>query len=230
MKFMLIQAYGGVEGVEPMTEWSPQEIDAHIAYQRALNDELREHGELVDAQGLAAPELAKFVKYDGVGAPVVTDGPFPESKELLAGYRIVDVETPERAPSRSRPKGPAAPGPEGVADRADDRGAPGDGRARARECDRRAPGIEDLLRDLAPQVLGALVRRYGHFADAEDAVQEALARRGGAVAGATGMPESPVGWLIAGRAPGGLADSAAQRRGATAARGSRPRTARTPEP
>lgn len=114
MKFMLIQAYGGVEGVEPMTEWSPQEIDAHIAYQRALNDELREHGELVDAQGLAAPELAKFVKYDGVGTPVVTDGPFPESKELLAGYRIVDVETPERAIEIAA-KGSAAPGPKGVA-------------------------------------------------------------------------------------------------------------------
>lgn len=113
MKFMLIQAYGGVEGVEPMPTWSPQEIDAHIAYQHALNDELRERGELVDAQGLAAPELAKFVKHDGAGAPVVTDGPFPESKELLAGYRIVDVESPERAIEIAA-KGSAAPGPEGT--------------------------------------------------------------------------------------------------------------------
>ncbi len=113
MKFMLIQAYGGVEGVEPMTTWSPQEIDAHIAYQRALNDELRERGEFVDAQGLAAPELAKFVKHDGVGTPVVTDGPFAESKELLAGYRIVDVESPERAIEIAA-KGSAAPGPNGV--------------------------------------------------------------------------------------------------------------------
>jgi hypothetical protein len=114
MKFMLIQAYGGVEGVAPMTAWSPQEIDAHIAYQRALNDELRERGELVDAQGLAAPALAKFVKHDGIGSPVVTDGPFAESKELLAGYRIVDVESPERAIEIAA-KGSAAPGPEGIA-------------------------------------------------------------------------------------------------------------------
>jgi predicted RNA polymerase sigma factor len=57
------------------------------------------------------------------------------------------------------------------------------------------PGIEDLLRDLAPQVLGALIRRYGDFADAEDAVQEAL------IAAATawpaeGTPDHPLGWLI----------------------------------
>jgi hypothetical protein len=113
MRFMLIQAYGGVEGVGPMSTWSPQDIDAHIAYQHKLNDELRERGELVDAQGLAAPELAKFVKHDGVGTPVVTDGPFPESKELLAGYRIVDVESPQRAIEIAA-KGSAAPGPDGV--------------------------------------------------------------------------------------------------------------------
>jgi hypothetical protein len=54
-------------------------------------------GELVEAQGLTGPDLARFVTSDGTGAPVVTDGPFPESKELLAGYRPVDVESPERA-------------------------------------------------------------------------------------------------------------------------------------
>jgi len=54
-------------------------------------------GELVDAQGLAGPEQAKFVTSDGTSAPVITDGPFPEAKELLAGYRIVDVESDERA-------------------------------------------------------------------------------------------------------------------------------------
>ena len=49
------------------------------------------------AQGLAGPEQAKFVVSDGASAPVITDGPFPESKELLAGYRIVDVDSAERA-------------------------------------------------------------------------------------------------------------------------------------
>ncbi len=50
-----------------------------------------------DAQALTAPPLAKFVIHNGIGAPTITDGPFPETKELVAGYRIVDVESPERA-------------------------------------------------------------------------------------------------------------------------------------
>lgn len=114
MKFMLLQAYGGVKAdVGPMSEWTPEEIEAHIAYQRELNDELSERGELVDAQALTAPEMAKFVVHDGAGAPVVTDGPFAESKELLAGYRMVDVESLERALEIAA-KGSAAPGPGGV--------------------------------------------------------------------------------------------------------------------
>lgn len=98
MRFMLLQNYAGGENCDvPMTQWAPEEIQAHIDYQRAVNRELTERGELVDAQALSGPALAKFVVHGGVGAPVVTDGPFPESKELLAGYRIVDVESPERA-------------------------------------------------------------------------------------------------------------------------------------
>jgi hypothetical protein len=113
MKFMLLQAYGGVpKDVPPMTEWTPEEVDAHITYQKDLNAELSERGEFVDARGLSAPELAKFVVSDGNGAPVVTDGPFPESKELLAGYRIIDVESIERAIEVAA-KGSEAPGPGG---------------------------------------------------------------------------------------------------------------------
>jgi hypothetical protein len=113
MKFMLLQNYGGVpEGVPPMSEWTPEEIDAHITYQKDLNAELTEGGEFVDARGLSAPELAKFVVWDESGSPVVTDGPFPESKELLAGYRIIDVESVERAIEIAA-KGSAAPGPGG---------------------------------------------------------------------------------------------------------------------
>ena len=114
MKFMLLQAYGGVKAdIEPMSKWTPEEIEAHISYQRKLNAELSERGELVDAQALTAPEMARFVVHNGAGAPVVTDGPFPESKELLAGYRIVDVDSPERAIEIAA-KGSAAPGPGGV--------------------------------------------------------------------------------------------------------------------
>ena len=114
MRFMLLQNYGDVESdCAPMTEWTPEDIKAHIAFQHALNAELLERGELVDAQGLAGPEQAKFVVADGVGAPVITDGPFPESKELLAGYRMVDVETAARAIEIAA-QASAAPGPNGV--------------------------------------------------------------------------------------------------------------------
>src|SRR3954464_13181972 len=112
-KYMVMQSYSGPEGLEPLPTWSPEDIKAHIAFQYALNAELTEAGELVDAQGLAGPDQAKFVTSDGVGAPVVTDGPFPETKELLAGYRLIDVETLERAvelPARA----PPAPGPNGA--------------------------------------------------------------------------------------------------------------------
>ena len=98
MRFMLLQNYGEVEsGCAPMSEWTPDDVKAHIEFQHVLNQQLLDLGELVDAQGLAGPEVAKFVVSDGVGAPVITDGPFPESKELLAGYRMVDVETLARA-------------------------------------------------------------------------------------------------------------------------------------
>lgn len=115
MRFMLLQNYGAVESdCPPMTEWSPADIKAHIDFQIALNAELAQRGELVDAQGLAGPELAKFVVSDGNGAPVVTDGPFSEAKELLAGYRLVDVETTERAIEIAA-RASASPGPGGVA-------------------------------------------------------------------------------------------------------------------
>jgi hypothetical protein len=97
MRFMLLQSYGGVEAdCAPMDEWTPQEVRAHIEFQQVLNQRLEELGELVDAQGLAGPDQARTVVSDGT-TRVVTDGPFPESKELLAGYRVVDVDSLERA-------------------------------------------------------------------------------------------------------------------------------------
>jgi hypothetical protein len=111
VKFMLLQYYGGVEDLPPMSEWTPEEVQAHIDFQLALNAELRESGELIEAQALTAPELAKIVVSDG-GAPVVTDGPFPESKELLAGYRMIDVESQERSLEIAA-RASAAPGPGG---------------------------------------------------------------------------------------------------------------------
>lgn len=98
MRFMLLQNYGAVaSGCPSMNDWRPEDISGHIEFQHVLNAELLERGELIDAQGLAGPDQAKFVVSDGVGAPVVTDGPFPESKELLAGFRLIDVESLDRA-------------------------------------------------------------------------------------------------------------------------------------
>ena len=128
MRFMLLQYYARIEGVEPMSKWEPDEIKAHIADQIQVNAELTERGELVDAQGLTGPELARFVTSDGASAPVVTDGPFAEFKELLAGYRTVDVDSPERAVEIAALVS-AAPGPGGRAAQAADRGPRGDGGA-----------------------------------------------------------------------------------------------------
>ena len=114
MKFMLLQNYGSVEAdVGPMSEWAPEDVRAHIDFQKDLNAELRERGELIEGQALTAPARAKFVVSDGSSAPVVTDGPFPESKELLAGYRMVDVESQERALEIAA-RISAAPGPAGT--------------------------------------------------------------------------------------------------------------------
>jgi hypothetical protein len=111
---MLIQYYGGGAACDvPMSEWDPEDIKAHIEFQQAMNAELIAAGEFVDAQGLAGPELVKIVTSSGEGAPVVTDGPFLESKEFLAGYRMIDVETEDRALEIAA-KVSAAPGRGGV--------------------------------------------------------------------------------------------------------------------
>jgi len=114
MKYMLLMNYGEVPGVPPMSEWAPEEVQAHGAAMDAIGRELSERGELVGAAGLAGPDAAKFVTHDGVGAPVVTDGPFPESKEFLAGYWLVDVESEARAVEIAA-RTSAAPGPGGRA-------------------------------------------------------------------------------------------------------------------
>ncbi|RDI63790.1 hypothetical protein DFR76_109128 [Nocardia pseudobrasiliensis] len=110
---MLLKTYGSPAFCDtPIEEWTPEEIRAHHEFQRALGAELRRSGELVDAQGLAFPDQARIVSSDGRSAPVVTDGPFPESKEFLAGYWIVDVDSPERAVEIAA-RASAGPGPGG---------------------------------------------------------------------------------------------------------------------
>ena len=69
----------------PMDEWTPEEIAAHLDYYGAIREELTASGERVQSEVLVGPDLAKIVTSDGLGAPVVTDGPFQEFKEWLAG-------------------------------------------------------------------------------------------------------------------------------------------------
>ena len=82
-------------------------------YYKALNKEITESGELVQSEVLMGPDLAKIVTSDGATAPVVTDGPFQEFKEWLAGYQIVDVDSEARAIEIAA-KISAVPGPDGV--------------------------------------------------------------------------------------------------------------------
>ncbi len=112
MKYMLLMSYGGTPGVPPMAEWTPEDMKARGDAMLALHEELSAGGELVAAEGLTGPQAAKLVKDDGSGAPVVTDGPFAESKEFLAGYWLVDVESEQRAIEIAA-RTSAAPGPGG---------------------------------------------------------------------------------------------------------------------
>ena len=79
----------------PMDQWAPEEVDAHVAYMNDFADRLRESGEFVDSQALS-PE-GTFVRSGGPGQPPVTDGPFPETKDLIAGWMVIDVGSYERA-------------------------------------------------------------------------------------------------------------------------------------
>lgn len=92
--------------------WPKKDLQAHIAFMMGLNKELHERGELVSAEGLSFPNQAKLVRADKDGRPV-TDGVFPESKEFLAGFWIIDVDSPERAYDIAA-RISAAPGPGGA--------------------------------------------------------------------------------------------------------------------
>ena len=112
-KFLLMVNHdnGVVNG--PMSEWEPDEVRAHMNYYEILGRELTEGGEQIQFMALADPRLARIVRSDGTSAPVVTDGPFPESKEVLAGFQVVDVESEARAIEIAA-RVSAVPGPGGV--------------------------------------------------------------------------------------------------------------------
>jgi hypothetical protein len=111
MKYILLMT-GTKAGVDTYRAWSPGDIQAHFAYLNRLNKDLIESGEFVATQGLAGPDQATVVRAGKNGVPA-TDGVFPESKEFLLGYWIVDVEAPERAHEIAA-RLSAGPGPGGV--------------------------------------------------------------------------------------------------------------------
>jgi hypothetical protein len=113
MRFMLMMhAPHGTSGEYQITSWKPEELKAHIQFMHDLNKDLIARGELAAAEGLAPPSRAKVVRAGKNGAPVVTDGPFAESKEFLVGYWLVDVDTADRAYEVAA-RASSAPGPGG---------------------------------------------------------------------------------------------------------------------
>jgi hypothetical protein len=113
MKYMLMMHAPRGTGDYQISNWSPDDFQAHIAFMHRFNKELSDAGELVGGEGLAAPGEARVVRAGKNGVPAVTDGPFPEAKEFLAGYWIVEVDRPERAYELAA-KASAAPGPGGA--------------------------------------------------------------------------------------------------------------------
>jgi len=112
MKFMLMMHAPRGTGDWDVAGWTPAELKAHVGFMLGLNEELQAEGALVAAEGLAAPGAARVVRAGEGGAPEVTDGPFAEAKEFLAGFWIVDVDAPEGAYAIAA-RASSAPGPGG---------------------------------------------------------------------------------------------------------------------
>ena len=111
MKYMMMMNAPGKTPYQIFT-WPKPDIEAHIAFMRGFAKKLSDNGELVSAEGLAGPDQAKLVRAGANGEPV-TDGIFPETKEFLVGYWIVDVDSTERVYAVAA-EASMAPGPGGV--------------------------------------------------------------------------------------------------------------------
>ncbi|HJU65272.1 MAG TPA: YciI family protein [Gemmatimonadaceae bacterium] len=112
MRYMLMMHAPRGSGDYQISSWSPDDLKAHMAFMHQLNKELTDAGEWVDGQGLTPPGQARVVRAGRDGLPAVTDGPFPEAKEFLAGFWIVEVNRRERAYEIAA-RASAAPGPGG---------------------------------------------------------------------------------------------------------------------
>ena len=111
MKFMMMMNMPRGTGDYQINQWTPEAFNAHIQFMKDLNREIKKTGEFVEAQGLTQPNQAKIVRY-GTGGAIVSDGPFAETKEFLAGFWIIEVDTRERAYEIAA-KASSAPGPDG---------------------------------------------------------------------------------------------------------------------
>ena len=97
-KYLLLKHYRGAPAAVndvPMEQWTPEEVDAHVQFMRDFAARLEETGEFVDMQALSPG--GTFVRFGGEGQPPVTDGPFAETKDLIAGWTAIDVDSYERA-------------------------------------------------------------------------------------------------------------------------------------
>jgi hypothetical protein len=112
MKYMLMMHAPRATGDYQINKWAPEDFKAHIEFMHRYNKDLKDAGEWVEAQGLTPPGEARLVRAGRNGAPI-TDGPFAEAKEFLAGFWIVDVESAARAYELAA-KASAAPGPGGA--------------------------------------------------------------------------------------------------------------------
>jgi len=95
MKYILMM-HGKKGSWDEYAKWSKEDLQRNVEFMQRFNKELQDSGVLVDTKGLAWPQEAKIVRAGSDGQPV-TDGVFPESKEFLAGYWVIDVESPEQA-------------------------------------------------------------------------------------------------------------------------------------
>jgi hypothetical protein len=110
MKYILMMS-GTKADFDWYATWSKEDMQAQFAFMHAFNKELKDAGMLVATEGLAFPDQARIVRAGKDGAPI-TDGVFPESKEFLAGFWIVDVKSPEEA-YKIATRASAAPAPKG---------------------------------------------------------------------------------------------------------------------
>ena len=110
MKYLIMMTHSPDD---PVQDWTAEDVKASWAHMQQIHQDLTEAGEFLAAEKLAGPDATKIVASDGLGAPVITDGVYPEAKELLAGFWMVDVDSEQRAIEIAA-RTSAAPGPGGA--------------------------------------------------------------------------------------------------------------------